>query len=174
VVAASAAGLNLNMANPQRPSGLSSAFDDMLATTKKRFDDLYVRERPRVAASFTVAQTRAGHGWPAGSAGTAAPAQLDPDSPAVRQLNERFGNNWRFEIAERQRDGDEAIVLGRLILGKEGAVRTQFGRATIGAKPLAGAAGGLKFQLGAGGDTDERDAFRRATEAALINCAELG
>jgi hypothetical protein len=166
--------LNLNMANPQRPSGLSSAFDDMLAKTKKRFDDLYVRERPPVAALFTVAKTSAGDGWPAGSAGPAAPAQLDPDSPAVRQLNERFGNNWRFEIAERQRDGDEVIVLGRLILGKDGTVRTQFGRATIGTKPLAGAAGGLKFQLGAGSNTDERDAFRRATEAALINCAELG
>jgi len=163
------------MANPQRPSGLSSAFDDMLAKSKKRFDDLYVRERSPVATPFTVAPTRAGHGWGgAASAGTTASAKLDPDSPAVRQLNERFGNNWRFEIAERQRDGDEAIVLGRLILGKEGAVRTQFGRATIGAKPVAGAAGGLKFQLGAGGDTDERDAFRRATEAALISCAELG
>jgi len=161
------------MANPQRPSELSSAFDDMLAKSKKRFDDLYVRPQP-VAASFTVAQTRPGGGWPTALVETAAPAQLDPDSPAVRQLNERFGDIWRFEIAEQQRDGDEAIVLGRLIVGKDGAVRTQFGRATIGAKPLAGASGGVVFQLGAGSDTDERDAFRRATEAALINCAELG
>ena len=99
---------------------------------------------------------------------------LDPKSPAVHRLNERFGaGNWRFEIAEQQRDGDEAIVLGRLTFGKEGAVRTQFGRATVGAKAVAAASGGVKFKLGAGGDTDERDAFRRATEAALINCADL-
>ncbi len=173
MVAASAAGLSLNMAHPQRPSGLSSAFDDMLAKSKKRFDDLYVRQQP-AAASFTVAQTRPGSGWPTVLAGIAAAAQLDPESPAVRQLNERFGGDWRFEVAEQQRDGDEAIVLGRLILGKDGAVRTQFGRATIGAKPVAGASGGVTFQLGAGGDTDERDAFRRATQAALINCVELG
>ncbi|MGB7097926.1 MAG: hypothetical protein WBD95_04050 [Xanthobacteraceae bacterium] len=165
--------MNLNMANPQQPSGLSSAFDDMLAKSKERFDDLYIRQQP-VAASFTVAQALPGSDWPTILAGTAAPAQLDPDSPVVRQLNDRFGDNWRFEIAEQQRDGDEAIVLGRLILGKDGAVRTQFGRAAIGAKPVAGASGGVMFQLGAGGDTDERDAFRRATEAALINCAELG
>lgn len=174
MVAASPAGLSLNMANPQRPSAVSSAFDDILAKGKKRLDDLHVRQQP-AAGSFTVARTQPSHGWPAASTGTAAAAaQLDPDSPAVRQLNERFGDNWRFEVAEQQRDGDEAIVLGRLILGKDGAVRTQFGRATIGAKPVVGATGGHKFQLGAGGETDERDAFRRAAEAALISCTELG
>ena len=31
----------------------------------------------------------------------------------------------------QQRDGDEAIVLCKLFLGKDGAVRTQFGRAKI-------------------------------------------
>jgi hypothetical protein len=38
---------------------------------------------------------------------------------------------------------------------------------------MSGASDGLKFKLGAEGNTDERDAFRRATEAALIGCAEL-
>ena len=160
------------MAIPERPSQLSSAFDDMLAQSKKRFDDLYDRERPDARASFGVAPPQS---WDRlGSTAKASTVLLDQKSPAVHRLNERFGaGNWRFEIAEQQRDGDEAIVLGRLTFGKEGAVRTQFGRATVGAKAVAASSAGLKFKLGASGDTDERDAFRRATEAALINCADL-
>jgi hypothetical protein len=163
------------MAIPERPPSLSSAFDEMLAQSKKRFDDLYDRERPVARGSFGVAPTRSVQSWDRlGSAAKTSTIALDPKSPAVRRLNERFGDgNWSFEIAEQQRDGDEAIVLGRLIIGKEGAVRTQFGRATIGAKAVAGASGGLSFKLGDGGNTGERDAFRRATEAALISCGEL-
>jgi hypothetical protein len=163
------------MAIPERPPQLSSAFDDMLAQSKKRFDDLYDRERPTARTPFDVAAARSVQSWDRlGLTGKAPAITLDPKSPVVHQLNERFGaGNWHFEIAEQQRDGDEAIVLGRLIFGKEGAVRTQFGRATIGAKAVNGASAGLKFKLGAEGNTDERDAFRRATEAALIGCAEL-
>ncbi len=163
------------MAIPERPPQLSSVFDAMLAQSKKRFDDLYDRERPVARASLGVAPPRSLQSWDRlGPAGKTSTMRLDPKSPTVRRLNERFGDgNWSFEITEQQRDGDEAIVLGRLIFGKEGAVRAQFGRATIGAKAVAGASDGLKFKLGAEGNTDERDAFRRATEAALICCAEL-
>ena len=163
------------MAIPERPPQLSSAFDKMLAQSKKRFDDLYDRERPVARASLGVAPTRSVQSWDRlGSAAKTSTIALDPKSPAFHRLNERFGDgSWSFEIAEQQRDGDEAIVLGRLIIGKEGTVRTQFGRATIGAKAVAGASGGLNFKLGDGGNTDERDAFRRAAEAALISCAEL-
>ena len=162
------------MAIPERPSQLS-AFDDMLAQSKKRFDDLYDREPPAARAPFGAAQTRSVQSWDRlGAASKTSTTPLDSKSPAFHRLNERFGDgNWRFEVAEQQRDGDEAIVLCRLIFGSEGAVRAQFGRATIGAKSVAGASGGLKFKLGAGGNADERDAFRRATEAALISCAEL-
>ncbi len=161
------------MAIPERPPRLSSVFDDMLAQSKKRFDDLYDHERPVARASFTAVPTQS---WDRlGSTAKISTIPLDPKSPTVHRLNERFGDgNWSFEIAEQQRDGDEAIVLCRLIFSKEGAVRTQFGRATIGAKAVAAASGGLNFKLGAEGNSDEREAFRRATEAALISCAELG
>ncbi len=139
------------MANPQRP-GPSSVFDDMLVQGKKRFDALS-----------------------RGGSHTAAPiVRPDPDSPVTRLLNERFGNNWRYEITERRRDGDEAIVLCKLFLGKEGALRSQFGRARISEGPVAGAVGGVRFKIGSGGaEQSERDAFGRATEAALMNCADL-
>lgn len=162
------------MANTQGRE-LSSVFDDMLAQNKKRFDDLYGRERgtaavPPAAASKPVAAQRA----PSAAPRNTPSPRLDPDSAAARRLNERFGNDWRYEIVEQSRDGDEAIVLCRLFLGKEGAVRAQFGRAKISQGPVAGASGDVRFRLGtAGGGQDERDAFRLATEAALVNCIDL-
>jgi hypothetical protein len=139
------------MANPQRP-GPSSVFDDLLVQGRKGLDAL-------------------SRGGPA----TAAPiVRPDPDSPVTRLLNERFGNDWRYEVTERRRDGDEAIVLCKLFLGKEGALRSQFGRAKISEGPIAGAVGGVRFKIvSAGAEQGERDAFRRATEAALMYCADL-
>jgi hypothetical protein len=160
------------MANTQRPE-LSSVFDDMLAQSKQQFDNLYRGGRPSTSGS--PASTYG----PVGSQATAVPspaasAQLDSGSAAARRLNERFGNDWRYEIAEKQRDGNEAIVLCKLILGKDGAVRAQFGSAKISEGPAAGASNGVRFKVGAASaEQDERDAFRRATEAALTNCIDI-
>ena len=162
------------MANTQGRE-LSSVFDDMLAQNKKRFDDLYGRDRrsaapPSAATNKPVTAERASPASPH----VTPPPRLDPASAAARRLNERFGNDWRYEIVEQRRDGDEAIVLCRLFLGKEGAVRAQFGRAKISQGPVAGTTGDVRFRLGtAGGGQDERDAFRLATEAALMNCIDL-
>ncbi len=151
------------MAESRRPEP-TSVFDDMLALSKKRFDDLYVRGQARTSASFAAARLPA----------APPPARLGPDSAVVRRLRERFGDDWRYEIAEQQRDGDEAIVLCKLTFGKDGAVRTQFGRARISSAPLSGASGGVRFKLDAADPKpDEDDAFRRATEAALSNCLDL-
>ena len=162
------------MANPPRPE-LSSVFDDMLSQNKKRFDDLYRGGWTRAGKSGRAAAT------PFRPAGTTLPApaiapavQLDPASAAARRLRERFGNDWRYEIRERRREGDEVIVLCKLTFGKAGAVRTQFGRAKISQGPVLGASSGVRFKIGqAGAEGDENEAFRRATEAALMNCVEL-
>jgi hypothetical protein len=151
------------MADPRRPE-LTSAFDDMLALSKKRFDDLYVRGQARTGTSFAAARSPA----------APRPVRLGPDSAVVRRLRERFGSDWRYEIAEQQRDGDEAIVLCKLTFGKDGAVRTQFGRARMSSVPLSGASDGVRFKLDAAGtEPDQGDAFLRATEAALSNCFDL-
>lgn len=158
------------MANPQRPE-ISSVFDDMLAQTKKRLDDLYRGGGSSAGTSI------AGTDVPFGRETAPVPSSADllaADSPVARRLNERFGNDWRYEIADRQRDGDEAIVLCKLIFNKGGATRMQFGRARISGKPVTGTSGGLRFELGTTGtEQDERDAFRRAAEAALMNCLDL-
>ena len=102
------------------------------------------------------------------------PSKVDPDSAAARWLNEHFGGNWRYEISAQKREGDEAIVLGKLTFGRENAIRTQFGRAKISGDAVAASSGGLRFKVGgAGSEQDEREAFRRAAEAALSNCVDL-
>ncbi len=161
------------MANPQRP-GQSSIFDEMLTQNKKRLDDLFRGGRSQAGQPVASSAAFTGLGVKAAPAAAAPAIRLHPDSPVVRLLNERFGNDWRYEIAEQQRAGDEAIVLCRLILGKERAVRSQFGRATIGEGAVTGASGGVRFKVGgAGSQRGEEDAFRRAAEAALMSCADL-
>jgi len=159
------------MAGTQRP-GVSSVFDDLVAENKKRFDDLY-RGGPSRVGSPVVETKAPPPGTPARSGSDTSATTLE-QSPARRRLNERFGNDWRYEIAEQQRNGDEAIVLCKVILGKDGAVRTHFGRASISRGPVAGATNGVRFRIGAtAAEPDERDAFHRATEAALMNCVNF-
>jgi hypothetical protein len=162
------------MANPHRPE-LSSVFNNMLAQTKKRFDDLYGGGGS--SAGKSSIKTDVALGRKAASAPSpilASANRLAPDSPVVRRLTERFGADWRYEIAEQRRDGDEAIVLCKLIFNNGGATRMQFGSAKISGRRVTGASGGVPFELGtAGTEQDERDAFRRAAEAALMNCIDL-
>jgi len=163
------------MASSSR-TGLSSVFDEMVANNKKQFEDLFAGERPRAGAGPKTDPAVAAGRKPSGAyRAAAASPPLDPASSlAVRRLNERFGNDWRYEIADRQRDGDDAIVLCKLTFGKDGSVRTQFGRAQISQGQVVGASGGVQFKSGApGAESDENDAFRRATEAALMNCIDL-
>lgn len=162
------------MANPQR-SELSSVFDDMLAHNKKQFDDLYPSRQSHAGAPAGEAKPSAEQGRGALLVPIAAmSARLEDDSPAVRRLKERFGDDWRYEVTEQHRDGNEAIVLCKLTFGKAGAVRTQFGSAKISGGLVAGTSGGVSFKVGhADVGQDERDAFRRATEAALMNCIDL-
>jgi hypothetical protein len=161
-------------ADTPRPQ-LSSVFDDMLAQSKRRFGDLYSGGFSRAGKSSAQTRPFAARETAAGLpvAGSSS-AKIDPDSAAARWLNEHFGNNWRYEIATQKREGDEAIVLGKLTFGRDNAVRTQFGRAKITGDAVAAASGGLRFKIGGGvSEQDEREAFRRAAEAALSNCVDL-
>jgi hypothetical protein len=146
-----------------RQSRPTAALDDMLAETRKRFDALH--RGPSLPPRATAE---------AGAPRAAAPLLDAASSPAVRRLNERFGGGWHFEIAARHREGGEAIVMVKLILDKDGTVKTQFGRAKLEGGPVEGQSAGLSFRLaGRPGDEGEIDACRRAAEAALMKCAEL-
>jgi hypothetical protein len=170
------------MANEQRPPA-ASVFDDLLAQSKRRFDDLYRPVRPdqseRAAAPFARAAPFPAirGGKVGGTLSASAPSVglailLEPSSPVARRLTQMFGDHWRYEIEAQERHGDEAIVRCKLIFGKAGAVRTQFGRAKVSQKAVLGASDSIRFKLGADA-SGEREAFIRATEAALMNCIGL-
>jgi hypothetical protein len=156
------------MASGQR-SQLSALFDAMLAHNKERLDALLHadrfgqsgNDRDRLAATHRSSATG---GAPLAVAGSA----------AARYLNERFANRWHYEIAERRRLGDEAIVLCKLVLEDQGVVKTQFGRAKIAADSLSGRSGSVRFRLELSGlERNEDAAYRRAAENALANCVKL-
>jgi hypothetical protein len=160
-------------ANTPRPQ-LSSVFDDMLAQSKERFGELYRGGSSRAGAASTDAKPFTTRTAPPARAAGLHATKVDPQSAAARWLNEHFGTNWRYEISTQTREGDEAIVLGKLTFGRDHAIRTQFGRARIAGDALAAASGGVRFKLGGtGSEHDEREAFRRAAEAALSNCIDL-
>jgi hypothetical protein len=149
----------------QRDTNLSSVFDGMLTQSKRQFEDLH---RGPAAAIFGGEKS-----VPSVSRAASISDSKD-DSAAARRLRERFGSDWHYDIKERHRDGNEAIVLGRLTFGRDGAVRTQFGRAKIPGAAVAGASAGVAFRVGEeSGARDEQDAFRRAAEAALESCVDL-
>ena len=162
------------MAN-QQETDLSSVFDGMLTQSKKQLDDLYRGSHGGLGGLGKSAAAMFG-GEKVAPATQRPPSLLDSedDSLGARRLRERFGSDWYYEIKERHRDGDEAIVLGKLTFGKERAIRTQFGRAKIPGAAIAGASSGVRFRIGEGrGPREEQDAFRRAAEAALASCVAL-
>jgi hypothetical protein len=156
------------MASGQR-SPLSTLFDAMLVHNKERLDALLREDRS--GQSGEDRDRLAARRW--SSAARGAPLDV-AHSAAAQYLNERFANRWHYEIAERHRVGDEAIVIGKLFLEDQGVVKTQFGRAKIAAGSLAGRSGTVRFRLELSApEQNEDDAYRRAAENALANCVKL-
>jgi hypothetical protein len=153
----------------ERRSQLSALFDAMLVHNKERLDALLREDRFGQSGDdrHRVAATRRS------SAARGAPLDV-AGSAAAQYLNERFANRWHYEIAERHRLGDEAIVMCRLVLEDPRVVKTQFGRAKVAADSLAGRSGTVQFRLElSGAERNEEDAYRRAAESALANCVKL-
>jgi hypothetical protein len=144
----------------ERRHSLASVLDDMAAQNKARLDAL-LRRSTGTAEALAPQNTKV--------------SRLDPaPSEPVRHLNQRFGDGWHYEIAAQHCEGGEAIVLVKLTIAKTGAVKSQFGRARLDGGPVEGKSGGVSFRLaGNPGNEMEADAYRRATEEALMRCAEL-
>ena len=116
------------------------------------------------------------------SSSAAYKAKISTQRPIVEQLNQRFGDNWCYEVTDRQRDGNDVVVLCKLILPGKNVTKAQFGLARIGSAVagtgVQGSSSGVSFSLGTGetgsltGDT-ENAAFERATDDALTKCAAM-
>lgn len=203
-----------------RPSGFSSAFDEMLERSRRELDALSggsdapalsptPRTPPRTPPRASLQTPSRTSSEPAGSRPSAVrPSTTARDgsdrflraapaasrSPAERALDEKLGEDWRYEVLERTREGGEVIVRCRVTTPSRGISRTWFGSAPVAgagrrasglgrdASGMKGRAGNVSFTLGAGADTgsgtsdlarSEREAERQAVEAALAACARL-
>jgi hypothetical protein len=133
----------------------ASPFDTMLDDARRELDALAgTQQRPASRVSGK-------------------PADL---SEPERFLNDRYGNGWQVEIAERRSEGDEVVVLCRLTVPEHDITRAQFGRARIGAaEPLGGSSDGVTFSLGKtdAGTGEESSAYAAAERDALAKCVAL-
>jgi len=152
--------------NAGRGSGLSSPFDDMLEQTRRQFEALSGGLAPAPAES------------PRTEPRPPAATDLRRSDP-VRYLDDRYGDGWRYEVTDRRREGDEAVVRCRLVIADRDITRTQYGRAridrTAGGREISGSAGGIAFRARAEGAPPEislQAAFDRAVSEALTKCAE--
>ena len=164
----------------------------MLEENRSQFEALFrsaARAAPGVAESAAAPQPPAATP-PAQEPGSARPAtdsgaavDVAP-SDVVRFLDDRYGGGWRYEVAERRQEGDEIIVLCKLIVDDQDISKSQFGSARI-ARPAAGAevsgtAGGFRFAIpprepgrALPGSDPEEAAFREALGDALAKCAAM-
>lgn len=177
-----------------RPSGLSSPFDDMLEQNRKRFEELSRglagAPAPRPGAErdrWRPTPADAGQAPPIRPTPAAAPAAPKPTAirptDPIRFLDDRYGKAWRYEVTERRREGDEAVVRCRLVIEDPNVTVTRSGRARIdragAAREVSGSADGVAFRLrtddgspsAAPGDLVDA-AFDRAVAHALAKCVE--
>ena len=180
-----------NSVKSKDPSRYSAPFDDMLADSRTRFDKLLrggavdlrrqrLDQRPPSPAR-TTKQTPPPHPVASTPGRAQAGTYNAGSSEPGRALNARFGDDWRYEIADRRREGDEIVVWGRLIVEDQGVDKSRRARARI-RRPaeggiIKGSADGADFSLLQGNDVPvqpdgdpEELAFREAAEAALAIC----
>ena len=159
-----------------RPSGFSSAFDEMLERNRRELDALSAgsdapalsptprtpppRTPPRTSLrtpSRTFPEPPGGRSSApdrnvsAGGASASSPAASR--TPAERALDEKLGADWRCEVLERTREGGEVIVRCRVTAPSRGISRTGFGSAPVAgrghrASSLGRGASGMKGRAG--------------------------
>ncbi|MCZ6861352.1 MAG: hypothetical protein O7I42_13940 [Alphaproteobacteria bacterium] len=173
------------------PSRYSAPFDDMLADSSNRFDKLLrggaVDDRRQRVDQRPPAPARTTKEMPPPHPASSTPGRAQAraynarSSELGRSLNARFGDDWRYEIADQRRDGDEVVVWGRLIVEDQGVDKTRRARARIRwpaeSGNIKGSADGADFSLRQGNDVPvqpdgdpEEAAFGEAAEAALAIC----
>ena len=166
------------MADENRQS-MSSAFDDMLKQTRRELEGLYSGSHMPEATGVRLPLPTQAPSRPASGAARRASGGSD----AERFLNDRYGDGWTQEILEQKRDGDEVVVLCKLVIEAHDISKTQFGRARVtggGSAKMIGSAGGVSFSLGGQIDDGrvsssdaEAAAYREAARDALAKCAAM-
>jgi len=180
-----------------RLTGFSSAFDELLERSRRELDALSggsgspalsPASRTSTGSSPKSFEAVAGGAAQAVSARAARASASPPESrsPAERALDEKLGPDWRYEVLDRTREGNEIVVRCRVTVPSRGVSRTWHGSASLsgvgrgGASGMTGTAGNVRFSLGTSAGAQaldpiraEREAERQAVESALAACARL-
>ena len=173
-----------------RLTGFSSAFDELLARSRRELDALSGGSgAPALSPTSRTAPRPSADSPPAArSASIRAPMPASPESrsPAERALDAKLGADWRHEVLDRTREGGELVVRCRVTVPARGISRTWIGTAALtgagGSSGTKGTAGNVSFTLGGGAGSGagsdmplraEREAERQAVESALAACARL-
>ena len=176
----------------ERLTGFSSAFDELLERNRRELDALSGGSGAPALSPTSRTSSGSSAGSPATATRsvargvttrtpTAAPAER---SPAERTLDEKLGADWRYEVLDRTREGNELVVRCRVTAPARGVSRTWHGSAPLSgggggdASGVAGTAGSVRFSLGTGTKPRDpiqadREAERQAIESALTACARL-
>ena len=180
-----------------RPTGFSSAFDELLERSRRELDALSggsgapaLSPTPRTSPSPSAGSTETSARRSA-SQGVSTPARGSSPasrSPAERALDEKLGPGWRCEVLDRTREGGELLVRCRVTAPARGVSRTWHGSAPLSgasdasASGMTGTTGNVRFSLRAGAAAGtrthdpiraEREAEQQAIESALAACARL-
>jgi len=167
----------------------SSPFDRMLDDNRRQFDALLTRRAPAARPELRAEPPRPSAPAEMSAPPAAAPPARSTDGEHIdirasdigQTLARRYGENWRFEIVDRRRDGEDVVVWARLTAGDHD--KTRRGRARIqsaaGAASISAKAGGTDFVLRAGeepafavSDDPEQTAYEKAATLALAACAK--
>ena len=163
----------------------TAAFDEMLERNQRELDALYSgpdsTSRPPANAGVSSHPTPPS-ATPHYSASRQGRGVDEPSSVTVRNLTERYGDKWHYDVVDRRREGDEIIVLCKLSIEDDQISKAQFGSASIGGtgSKTAASAGGTSFSFGAAAGSQEAPAgdpvdlaYKRAVDAALAKCATM-
>jgi hypothetical protein len=161
----------------------------MLDDNRRQFDALLTRRAPAARPERPAEPKRTDTPTPQLQLPEKAPRKASTDAEAFdirasdigQTLARRYGENWRFEIVDRRRDGEDVVVWARLTAGDHD--KTRRGRARIqsaaGAASISAKAGGTGFVLRAGeepafavSDDPEQTAYEKAATLALAACAK--
>jgi N-methylhydantoinase B len=130
------------------PLSSTVSFDDLLKANKQQFDKIFSQQTKELGL------LGASHRPPTAADLTSASLASEvgePPSDLYAMLSERFGSGWSSEVIEHKSERGSVTVLCKLTVN--GTSKMQFGSARA--------------------NGDEGGALRRATEAALRNCAEM-
>lgn len=146
---------------------MTNGFDELLQRSRQQFDGLFGGAgtgRTEGSDALSVAGP------------VAAPAgPLDPvSSPATHTLNQRFGDDWHYEILDQSMDGEDVVVQCRLSIPGQGVAVTASGRASYAmGRRIEGRVGDIPFSTDIG-DASSADAdnaaWQAAAERALAGC----